>query len=206
MSAGQVCATLSRVIAHASVHDELVELIRAEMEQVRVGSPLDPETQLGPLAMERQRDRVESYIRIGQDEGAKLAFGGSRPADLPSGWYLQPTLFTGVTCDMRIAREEIFGPVLSVLSFETEDEAVAIANDSEFGLFGAVFTAERDTAYDIARRLRTGTVCHNAFRFDPFLPFGGFKESGIGREGGVDGMLSFTEIKSILLDGPAGAR
>ncbi|MES2303777.1 MAG: aldehyde dehydrogenase family protein, partial [Pseudomonadota bacterium] len=199
MSAGQVCATLSRVIVAREVHDELVALIRAEMAKVRVGDPLDPATQMGPLAMERQRDRVEDYIRIGQAEGAMLAFGGCRPAHLAKGWYVEPALFTGVTPDMRIAQEEIFGPVLSVLAFDSEADAIAMANDSDFGLFGAVFTRDRDTAYRIARRMRTGTVCHNAFRFDPYLPFGGFKQSGIGREGGAAGITSYTETKSILL-------
>lgn len=204
MSAGQVCATLSRVIVDSSVHDHLAELIRAKMEQVRIGDPLAPETELGPLAMERQRNRVEEYVTVGKAEGATLACGGSRPDGLSKGWYFEPTLFTGVKPDMRIAREEIFGPVLCMLSFDDEDVAVRLANDSDFGLFGAVFTADKDRAFRIARRLRTGTVCHNSFRFDPFLPFGGFKQSGVGREGGVEGLLSFTETKSILLDGEDG--
>jgi acyl-CoA reductase-like NAD-dependent aldehyde dehydrogenase len=203
MSAGQVCATLSRVLVAREVHDRLVELIRAEMATVRTGDPFDPSTQLGPLAMERQRTRVEEYIRIGQAEGATLAFGGCRPAHLTKGWYVEPTLFTGVTSDMRIAQEEIFGPVLSVLPFDSEDDAIRIANDSDFGLFGAVFTKDNAAAYRIARRMRTGTICHNAFRFDPYLPFGGFKQSGVGREGGAAGVTAFTETKSILLDDPS---
>ncbi len=202
MSAGQVCATLSRVIAVDAVHDRLVERIQAELARVTIGDPRDPAAQIGPLAMERQRSRVEDYLRIGQEEGAVLAHGGGRPDHLPRGWYVHPALFTGVRPDMRIAREEIFGPVLCVLRCASEDEAVAIANDSDFGLFGAVFTADCDAALRTARAMRTGTVSHNGFRFDPFLPFGGFKQSGIGREGGVHGMLSYTEIKSILLDGP----
>lgn len=202
MSAGQVCATLSRVIVDATVHDRLVDLIRARMAQVRVGDPLDPSTELGPLAMERQRSKVEELIAAGLAEGATLVHGGGRPTHLPRGWYIEPTLFTDVAPGMRIAREEIFGPVLAILPFETEAEAITTANDSDFGLFGAVFTADRDTAYRIARAMRTGTICHNSFRFDPYLPFGGFKQSGVGREGGEAGMLSFTEIKSILLDAP----
>ncbi|MDB5719057.1 MAG: Aldehyde dehydrogenase [Sphingomonas bacterium] len=202
MSAGQVCATLARVVVAAERHDALVEAIRAEMAAVRIGDPFDPASQLGPLALERQRTRVEDYIGIGQAEGATLAFGGGRPGHLPRGWYVEPTLFTHVACDMRIAREEIFGPVLTVQSFADEEEAVRIANDSPFGLFGAVFTADRDRAYRIARGMRTGTISHNLFRFDPLLPFGGFKESGIGREGGEEGLSAYTEIKSILLDGP----
>jgi acyl-CoA reductase-like NAD-dependent aldehyde dehydrogenase len=200
MSAGQVCATLARVLVAQEGHDELVEGIRVEMAKVRIGSPWDPEAALGPLAMERQRQRVENYIAVGQAEGAALAFGGGRPPHLPRGWYVEPTLFTHVRGDMRIAREEIFGPVLTVQAFADEEEAIRIANDSEFGLYGAIFTADRDRALRVARRMRTGTVSHNLFRFDPHLPFGGFKQSGVGREGGVEGLTAYTELKSILLD------
>lgn len=203
MSAGQVCATLSRVIVSKHRHGELVEAIRAEMEKVRVGDPFDPETQLGPLALERQRGRVLDYVAIGKAEGARLVFGGGRPQHLAKGYYVEPTLFAGVERSMRIAREEIFGPVLSVLPVEDEADAIRAANHSDFGLFGAVFTDDRDAALRVARAMRTGTVTHNIFRFDPFLPFGGFKQSGIGREGGTEGISSYTELKSILLDAPA---
>lgn len=200
MSAGQVCATLSRVLVAQEKHDALVAAIRAEMAGIRIGDPWDPQADIGPLAMERQRKRVEDYIAIGQQEGATLAFGGGRPTHLPQGWYVEPTLFTHVACDMRIVREEIFGPVLTVQAFADEDEAIRMANDSEFGLYGAIFTVDRDRALRVARRMRTGTVSHNLFRFDPHLPFGGFKQSGVGREGGVEGLAAYTEIKSILLD------
>ena len=203
MSAGQVCATLSRVIVSRPRHDDLVEAIRAEMAGVRIGSPFDPETQLGPLALERQRARVLDYIGIGVAEGARLAFGGGRPSHLARGYYVEPTLFAGVDSAMRIAQEEIFGPVLSVLPVDDEADAIRAANDSDFGLYGAVFTNDRDAAYRVARAMRTGTVTHNIFRFDPSLPFGGFKQSGIGREGGTEAIGSYTELKSILLDAPA---
>jgi acyl-CoA reductase-like NAD-dependent aldehyde dehydrogenase len=202
MSAGQVCATLSRAIVSRRRHDELVEALRAEMAAVRLGDPFDPETQLGPLAMERQRTRVEDYIALGCREGGRLALGGGRPSHMERGYYMEATLFTDVTRDMRIAREEIFGPVLTVLAYDGEDEAVRIANDSEFGLYGAVFTNDRDRAWRVARGMRAGTVSQNIFRFDPHLPFGGFKLSGIGREGGVEGLTAFTELKSVLLDAP----
>jgi aldehyde dehydrogenase (NAD+) len=202
MSAGQVCATLSRVIVSKRRHDELVEAIRAEMANVRIGSPFDPETQLGPLALGRQRDRVMDYIGVGVAEGAQLVFGGGRPAHLAKGYYVEPTLFAGVDRSMRIAQEEIFGPVLCIIPVEDEADAIRAANDSSFGLYGAVFTHDRDAAYRVARGMRTGTVTHNIFRFDPFLPFGGFKQSGIGREGGVESITSYTELKSILLDAP----
>ena len=202
MSAGQVCATLSRVIVSRRRHDDLIDALRAEMGAIRVGDPNDASAQMGPLAMERQRTRVENYIGVGKQEGAVLVSGGGRPSHLPRGFYLEPTLFTGVQRGMRIAQEEIFGPVLAVLTYDTEDEAVRIANDSPFGLYGAVFTGDVDRAYRVARGVRTGTFSHNIFRFDPTLPFGGFKQSGIGREGGAEGLAGYTELKSVLLDLP----
>ncbi|WP_053179606.1 aldehyde dehydrogenase [Pseudomonas kilonensis] len=199
MSCGQVCATLSRVIVSRHRQDELLQALQAEMQAIRVGDPFDPSVQMGPLAMARQRSRVEEYIAIGQAEGARLISGGSRPADLPRGYYIEPTLFGGVDRNMRIAQEEIFGPVLSVLPCDDEEDAIRIANDSPFGLYGAVFTDDAERAYRVARGVRTGTVSQNAFRFDPSLPFGGFKLSGVGREGGVHGLAGYTELKSILL-------
>jgi aldehyde dehydrogenase (NAD+) len=199
MSAGQVCATLSRAIVSRRRHDELVEALKVEMEALRVGDPYDASAQMGPLAMQRQRRRVEDYIALGQQEGASLVTGGHRPAHLPTGYYVEPTLFTGVQCGMRISQEEIFGPVLSVLRYGDEEEAVRIANDSPFGLYGAVFTADRERAYRIARGVRTGTFSQNVFRFDPTLPFGGFKQSGVGREGGAYGLDGYTELKAVLL-------
>lgn len=199
MSAGQICATLSRVVAVEAVHDRLVEAIREEMKRIVVGRPDDPSARMGPLAMVRQRDRVEQYVGIGRGEGAALILGGTRTSGMEKGWYFDPTLFVGVTPDMRIAREEVFGPVLTVLRARDAEEAVRIANDSEFGLYGAVFCADRERAWRIARQVRTGTMAHNGFLFDPSLPFGGFKASGIGREGGEAGLTSFTETKSIIL-------
>lgn len=199
MSAGQVCATLSRVVAVDAVYDRLVEAVRDEMAKIIVGHPDDPSARMGPLAMERQRDRVEEYVAIARAEGARLALGGTRTASMDRGWYFDPTLFVDVAPDMRIAREEVFGPVLSVLRATDEDHAIRIANDSDFGLYGAVFCADPDRAYRVARRVRTGTMAHNGFLFDPSLPFGGFKHSGIGREGGEAGLSTFTETKSIIL-------
>jgi len=201
LSAGQVCATLSRVIVMKNRHDQLVEALRAEMAAIRVGDPDDATSQMGPLAMQRQRTRVENYIGLGKAEGAQLVAGGRRPAHLPRGYYIEPTLFTRVTSAMQIAKDEIFGPVLAVFACDTEEEAVRIANESPFGLYGAVFTHDRERAWRVARGVRTGTFTQNVFRFDPSLPFDGFKESGIGREGGPEGLASFTEMKSILLEG-----
>ena len=203
MSAGQVCATLSRVVVPRARHDMFIDAIRHELESIRVGDPDDPAAQMGPLAMARQRDRVEEYVAIGHAEGAQLVSGGMRSAHMPTGYYLQPTLFTGVDTSMRIAREEIFGPVLAVLSCDDDAEAIRIANDTPFGLYGAVFSNDAERAYRVIRGVRAGTMSQNIFRFDPTLPFGGFKDSGIGREGGAYGLEGYTELKSVLLDTPA---
>jgi aldehyde dehydrogenase (NAD+) len=202
---GQVCATLSRVVVPKARQAAFAEAVAAEMKNIRVGNPWEPGVQMGPLAMKRQLDRVNDYLRIGVAEGARLAFGGERPAGLDTGHYLAPTLFTDVRSDMRIAQEEIFGPVLALIGYEDEADAVRIANDSPFGLFGAVFTPDNDRAYRVARQVRTGALSQNAFRLDPILPFGGFKQSGIGREGGVAGLRSYLESKTILLDGEPSA-
>jgi aldehyde dehydrogenase (NAD+) len=201
MSSGQVCATLSRVIVSKARQASLAEALKSELQAVRVGDPFDPTTQMGPLAMRRQLDRVEGYIAKGVAEGAALVFGGDRPAHLQRGCYINPTLFTNAASGMVIAQEEIFGPVITLIGYQDEDDAVRIANDSSFGLYGAVFTDDNDRAYRIARGVRTGGLSHNAFKLDFFLPFGGFKQSGIGREGGVAGLLSYTESKTILLAG-----
>jgi len=199
MSAGQVCATLSRAIVPRRLHDEFVDALGAAMRAIRVGDPYDPESQMGPLAMQRQRSRVQEYIESGRSEGAQLVAGGRAPAHLQRGYYVEPTLFARVTCEMRIAREEIFGPVMSVLPYDTEEQALRIANDSSFGLYGAVFTHDSKSAYRIARGIRAGTLSQNVFRFDSALPFGGFKQSGLGREGGREGLASCTELKAIML-------
>jgi acyl-CoA reductase-like NAD-dependent aldehyde dehydrogenase len=201
MSSGQVCATLSRVIVSKARQPQLAEALRAELQRIRVGDPFDPASQMGPLAMRRQLDRVEGYIAKGVAEGAALMFGGDRPAHLQRGCYINPTLFTDVASNMVVAQEEIFGPVIALIGCKDEADAVRIANDSSYGLFGAVFTNDNDAAYRVARGVRTGALAHNAFKLDFFLPFGGFKQSGIGREGGVSGFLSYTESKTILLAG-----
>ena len=202
---GQVCATLSRVVVPAKRQAEYAEAIKAELQAIRVGDPNEPTTQMGPLAMRRQLERVEGYIAKGLAEGATLACGGGRPKDIGTGCYFEPTLFTGVKNSMTIAQEEIFGPVISLIAYEDEAEAISIANDTTYGLYGAVFTNDNDAAYRVARAMRTGGVTQNGFRMDHFLPFGGFKQSGVGREGGVEGLKSYTEIKTILLDGAPSA-
>ncbi len=199
MMNGQVCAALTRVVVPRARHDAFVEAMASEFAAVKIGDPYDPATQLGPLAMERQRDRVEYYIAKGKQEGADLAHGGSRPASLNRGWFIEPTLFANVNSQAVIAQEEIFGPVGSVIPAASEDDAVAIANGTVFGLNSAVFTQDAKRAYQFGRRLRAGTVGHNGFRVDFDIGFGGFKQSGIGREGGVQGLRAFLETKTMLL-------
>jgi acyl-CoA reductase-like NAD-dependent aldehyde dehydrogenase len=202
---GQVCAMLSRAIVPRRRHDALAEGIAQRMKEVKIGYSDAPDTMLGPLAMERQRDRVEGYIARGLEEGAELVTGGRRPAHLNHGYFIEPTLFANVRNEAVIAQEEIFGPVLSLIPCEDEEDAIRIANASNYGLNNAVLTNDAEAAYRVARRLRSGGVAQNGMRADFGLPFGGFKQSGIGREGGVAGLMGYLETKSILLEsGPAG--
>jgi aldehyde dehydrogenase (NAD+) len=202
---GQVCSSLTRIVVTQKRHDELVEALAGTFSQVRVGDPFDDQIQMGPLAMQRQRDRVEGYIAKGVAEGATLATGGGRPKDLDRGWFVEPTVFGNVDNSSTIAQEEIFGPVLSVIPAADEQDAVRIANDTIYGLNSSVFTNDVDRAREVAGQLRAGTVGHNAFRTDFGMAFGGFKQSGIGREGGKEGLLPFLETKTVILDGtPAG--
>ena len=197
---GQICAMLSRVIVPRKRHDELAEAIAEQMKKVIMGHSTDPATQLGPLAMKRQLERVEGYIAEGRATG-DLVYGGNRPAHLNAGYFIEPTLFANVDNGSRIAQEEIFGPVLSLIPCEDEEDAIRIANDSNYGLNGSVLTQDVEAAYRIARRVRTGAVGQNGLRLDFGLPFGGFKQSGIGREGGPEGLLPYLETKTILIDG-----
>jgi acyl-CoA reductase-like NAD-dependent aldehyde dehydrogenase len=198
---GQVCSSLTRIIVNRSRHDELVDALAASFSQTVVGDPFDESTQLGPLVSDRQRDRVEGYIAKGVAEGATLATGGGRPQDLERGYFVEPTVFGNVDNHSTIGREEIFGPVLSVIAADDEQDAVRIANDTIYGLNASVFTNDVDRARAVARELRTGTVGHNAFRTDFGMAFGGFKQSGIGREGGTEGLLPFLETKTVILEG-----
>jgi aldehyde dehydrogenase (NAD+) len=198
---GQVCSSLTRIVVSRQRHDELVEALVGACGQVQVGDPFDPATQMGPLVSGRQRDRVESYIAKGVEEGAVLATGGGRPKHLDRGYYVEPTVFANVDNSSTIAQEEIFGPVLTVIAADDEDQIVSIANDSVYGLNASVFTPDVDRARSVSRRLRSGTVGHNAFRTDFGIAFGGFKQSGIGREGGTEGLLPFLETKTVILEG-----
>ncbi len=197
MNNGQACVAQTRVLASTTKYDEVVNGLATRMEAVKVGDPAEMDTEVGPLVAERQRDRVEKYIVQGQEEGAEVVVGGGRPAGQDTGWYVEPTLFAKVTNDMRIAQEEIFGPVISAIAFEDVDDAVAIANDSTYGLSGSVWTADAEAGLDIAKRVRTGTFNVNGFMLEPCAPFGGFKQSGVGREGGPEGLAAYLEDKAI---------
>jgi aldehyde dehydrogenase (NAD+) len=202
---GQVCSSLTRIVVSQQRHDQLLEALAGTFSQVRVGDPFDQQTQMGPLAAERQRTRVLGYIDKGKAEGFTLATGGGRPRDLDRGWFVEPTVFGNVDNSSVIAQEEIFGPVLSVIPARDEADAVRIANDTIYGLNASVFTPDVERARQVAGQLRSGTVGHNAFRTDFGIAFGGFKQSGIGREGGTEGLLPFLETKTVILEGrPAG--
>lgn len=197
--AGQGCSLLTRTIVHESVHDELVARIQAGLANVTVGDPADAATTMGPLISAAQRDKVEKLVRAGEEKGALLAGGGVRPPGLERGYFLAPTLFTGVDNAMTIARTEIFGPVGVVIPFRTDDDAVRIANDSPYGLSGAVWSADTAAAHGIATRLRTGTVSINGGGggVNPRAAFGGYKQSGVGREWGEFGLSEYLQTKSI---------
>lgn len=202
MNNGQACVAQTRILLPRSRYDEFAEAFAAAAGALVVGHPLDPATQVGPLVARRQQRRSLDYIRIGQEEGAKILTGGGRPQGLEKGWYVEPTLFGDVDNTMRIAREEIFGPVICLLPYGDEAEAVRIANDSEYGLSGSVWTADTAHGVDIARRVRTGTYSVNTFSLDMLGPFGGYKNSGLGREFGPEGFGEYFEHKMIHL--PAG--
>jgi len=197
MNNGQACVAQTRILAPSSRYDETVDALAAMVAGLRVGDPADPATQIGPLVASRQQDRVEGYIAIGEEEGAKVVTGGSRAAGRERGWYVAPTVFADVDPAMRIAREEIFGPVLSVIRYSGDDDAVRIANDSDYGLAGTVWTADTERGMDIARRVRTGTYGVNMYMIEACAPFGGYKASGIGRELGPEGLMGYLEYKSI---------
>ena len=201
LNSGQTCTAFTRMLVPASKHDEIVDILRDEAESVySIGDPAAGEARLGPLISDVQRDRVRNYIQKGIDEGATLVTGGAeQPEDMPTGYFVKPTIFAGVSNDMTIAQEEIFGPVLSVIPYEDEDDAVAIANDSLYGLSGGVWGADAEHAKAVARKIRTGQLEVNGGGFNPLAPFGGYKQSGNGRELGKYGLEEFLVVKSLQL-------
>jgi len=194
---GQVCFSLTRVLAPASRKSDVLDAYVEAVKHVKVGDPQEPSTQMGPLAMERQLKRVQGYIAMGKEEGARLVLGGGRPEGLDRGYFVEPTVFADVDNRMTIAREEIFGPVVSFISYDDVDDAIEKANDTIYGLHGAVYTADPERGYEIARRMRSGSVTVNGMIVDPKMPFGGFKQSGIGREGGIEGLELYFELKTV---------
>ena len=196
---GQICFSQTRVLVPRSRHNEFLDAFVAGVESLKVGDPWHADTQIGPVSMARQRDRVLDYIAVGRREGARLVTGGAKPPGFDRGYYIAPTIFDNVSSNMRIAREEIFGPVVSVLSYEGDEEAIAIANDSDYGLSGSVFSADLARAERIARRIRTGHIALNGYNIDIVAPIGGYKKSGLGRESGPEGLAEFLEIKSMYL-------
>ena len=202
-NSGQICVSTNRVIVHEDDRNRVVEQLIDHVSKMKIGNPHEPDTDFGPLAAERQRASVERFIASGVAEGAKLVLGGGRPSDQPKGWYVEPTIFVDVEPSMTIAQEEIFGPVLSVLTYRDEAEAVAIANDSKYGLGGAVYATDPEHGIEIAARIITGTCSVNGGPpSGGGAPFGGRKESGLGYERDVEGLQSFLELKSVTL--PAG--
>ncbi|GAB18511.1 putative aldehyde dehydrogenase [Gordonia effusa NBRC 100432] len=193
LNAGQACVAQTRILVPRSRHDEIVEAI------VNVAKTFEAGTNLGPLITEKQRGKVEGYVAKGKEEGATAVLEGGRPDGHDNGYFVTPTVFTGVTNDMTIAREEIFGPVLGVIAYDTVEEAIAIANDSDYGLAGSVWTTDIARGVEIAKQVRTGTYGINWYAIDPASPFGGYKNSGIGRENGREGLESYLEHKSILM-------
>jgi acyl-CoA reductase-like NAD-dependent aldehyde dehydrogenase len=195
--AGQICIAGTRLLVEESIHDDFIAALVAAAGRVHIGDPRAPGVTMGPLVSAAHRERVERYIARGIEEGATLACGGKRPAGLSRGYYLEPTLFTGVHNDMTIAREEIFGPVLAAIPFRDEAEAIALANDSDYGLYGFVWTGSTERGLRVARALRAGTVQMNGSPMNPDAPFGGYKLSGIGRDGGRWALGAYSELKYI---------
>jgi aldehyde dehydrogenase (NAD+) len=199
LNSGQTCFLSTRVLAPRSRYGEVVDLFTDLARGLRIGDALDPETQIGPLASAQQRDSVEAYIAKGSSEGGRLTTGGARPKSQDRGWFVEPTVFADVDNSSTIAQEEIFGPVLSITPYRDVDDAVRLANDSDFGLAGTVWTGDHERGVAVARRIRTGSVGINNYLPDPTAPFGGVKASGMGRELGPEGLANYQQLKSIYV-------
>lgn len=197
LNSGQTCSAWTRMVVPRARQDEAIEIAVRTAASLKPGDPLDPNTRLGPLISGAQRGRVEGYIESAKREGATLVAGGYRPAEFARGYYVEPTVFSNVASQMTIAQEEVFGPVLAILPYDTEDDAVAIANDTIYGLAGGVWSADPDRALRVARRIRAGQVDINGGRYNPLAPFGGYKQSGVGRELGRYGLDEYLQLKSL---------
>ena len=198
---GQCCIAGSRLIVTPKNYDEVLERLKSKLAKMKIGDPMNKDTDIGPLVSDKQQKRVLDYIEIGKTEGAELVYGGGVPKGFESGCYVEPTLFAGVNNNMRIAREEIFGPVLALIKAKDENDAVRIANDSDFGLAGGVWSNDKERALNAAGKLRAGTVWINEWHLlSDSAPFGGYKQSGLGRELGLEGLKAYTETKHIHID------
>ena len=195
---GQICVTLSRLILPETRYDEMVEAIASRYNSVQLGDPLLPDTEQGPLSVKRGRDRSIAYIESAKKDGAKVVCGGEVPSGYDKGWWFSPTLIADVNNQMKIAREEIFGPVAVAIPYKDIEDAVNIANDSPFGLAASVYTQDDDLGMDIASRMQSGTVAINMAGISFFQPFGGYKKSGWGKECGIEGILEFTQLKQVV--------
>jgi len=196
---GQVCFSLTRVLVPRSRATEIRDAYVSAVSKIKVGDPFDDQTHMGPLTMKRQLARVQGYIEKGRAEGARVVLGGGRPSHLTRGYFIEPTVFADVDTHMTIAQEEIFGPVVSFITYEDVDDAVSKANDTIYGLHGAIYTADAERGYQVARRIRSGSVTVNGMIVDYKMPFGGFKQSGLGREGGIEGLQNYFETKTIYM-------
>lgn len=198
---GQICTAPTRAIVHRSIYEQVVEGLAAAAGRLTVGDPLEKTTVVGPVITEAHRARVESYIKIGRDEGGEIIAGGGRPEHMEKGWYVEPTLIAGCRPDMRVVKEEIFGPVIVVVPFDDEDEGIAIANGTEFGLYDYVFSKDSARAMRVSRRMRAGNIGINTVQRNHETPFGGTKYSGVGRDGGSFGLHAYTDLQSVVWPG-----
>jgi acyl-CoA reductase-like NAD-dependent aldehyde dehydrogenase len=199
---GQTCVAGSRLLVQASIHDQFVEKVVGMFKQARMGNPMQAETQVGPISNRPQMDKILQYIDVAKGEGAQVAVGGARASrpECGDGWFVEPTIFTGVNNQMRIAQEEVFGPVMAVIPFEDEEEAIAIGNDVVYGLAAGVWTQSMRRALLMAERLQAGTVWVNTYRTNSYMsPFGGYKRSGFGREGGQEMIYEYLQTKSVWI-------
>jgi aldehyde dehydrogenase (NAD+) len=198
VNSGQVCTAGTRILVEKSVHDEFVNSLAEATSKMKLGPPLEEDTGMGPVVSKEQLERVTGYIDIGRSEGAEIVTGGERATEFGDGYYVQPTIFAGVRNDMRIAQEEIFGPVAAVIEVADVDDAIAVANDTIYGLASAIWTTDLAKAHKVARGIKAGTVWINTYgNFDPAVSFGGYKQSGFGRELGVHSMDTYTQTKSV---------
>ena len=199
MNSGQACIAGTRILVPRNRLAEFEARVREELARTQAGDPRDPQTTVGPMVSQKQWERVQRYIRMGTDEGARLIAGGEgRPDGIGAGWFVRPTVFSDVTNDMAIAREEIFGPVLSVITYRDTEDAISIANDTNYGLQAYVFSADVKRGREVASRIEAGRVLVNTLAHEPAAPFGGFKQSGIGREYGTFGLEAFLEPQAVL--------